>query len=313
VKSKNREKGVALIMVLGLLSLVSVWAITAGQEDWISLRQAENMAQSSRAWMAAESGLELAHSILLDDIKKSQTDNLTEDWAQAAPSFPVDEGEVTASIEDANRFINLNDLVNVQGIIQPKAVAIVQRLFLILDIPPSLVYALVDWMDAADKPSGPGGAESAAYFDKSYGPKNAPLDRIEEISLIIGFDAEMLEKLRDVAIVRVSKGVTPVNINTASREVLLALSGRMAASDANTIIQMREDQPFAAVSQVTSQPLFASFAADLTAAGIDIKSDAFIVLSRARFGRVRWGEEALLARDAKGVQTIYRQRLGWMQ
>lgn len=311
--SNNREKGVALIMVLGLLSLVSVWAITAGQEDWISLRQAENMVQSSRAWMAAESGLELAHSILVDDIKKNRTDNLTEDWAQTAPAFPVDEGEVTASIVDANRFINLNDLVNTQGIMQPKAVAIVQRLFLILDIPPALVYALVDWMDADDKPSGPGGAESAAYFDKSYLPKNAPLDRIEEISLIIGFDAEMLEKLREAAIVRESKGVTHINVNTAPREVLLALSGHMEASDANTIIQMRESKPFAAISELTAQPLFAAFATDLTAAGIDIKSDAFIVRSRAQFGRVRWGEEALLARDTTGVQTIYRQRLGWMQ
>jgi len=310
---RNREKGVALIMILGLLSLISVWAITAGQEDWISLRQEENIVQSSRAWMAAESGLELARALLLEDSKKSQTDDLSEDWAQAAPAFPVDEGAVTASIEDANRFINLNDLVNSQGIMQPNAVAIIKRLFLILDIPSDLVYALVDWMDTDNKPSGPGGAEDSAYLDLPYGPKNAPLERIEEITLIAGFDAEMLKKIRELAIVRKSKGKTPININTASREVFLALSSHMRAEDANAIIQMRDSQPFAATSELTLQSQFAPFVADLTAAGIDIKSDAFIVRSRAQFGRVRWGEEALFSRDAKGIQTIYRQRLGWMQ
>lgn len=310
---RKEERGVALVLVLGLLSLVSVWVITAAYEDWISLRQAENMDQSSRAWMAAESGLELARLALQEDAKKSQTDDLTEDWAQPTPAFPVDEGEVVVRIEDANRYLNLNDLVNPQGAMQPDRVAMAKRLFTILEIPPVLVDALVDWMDKDDLPSGPAGAESAAYADKPYGPKNMPLDRLEEIMLVAGFDADMVEELRSVVVVRESKGKTPININTAPREVLLSLSRKMTPALADAILMLRESKPFTSVGELTTQPQFAALAGELNAAGIAVKSDAFVVRSRARFGRVRWGEEMLLVRGTNTLNTVYRQRLGWKQ
>lgn len=308
-----KERGVALVLVLGLLSMVSVWAITAAYEDWISLRQAENMELSSRAWMAAESGLELGRRLLQEDSKNSQTDDLTEDWAQSAPAFPVDEGEIYVLVEDANRFLNLNDLVNSQGVAQPARVAIIKRLFSILELPPNLVNALVDWMDADDSPSGPGGAESSAYSMKSYGPKNMPLDRLEEITLIAGFNSDIVDELRGLVIAGESKGRTLVNINTAPREVLLSLSQQMTPPAVDTILMLRKAQPFTSVGQLTSQPQVAAIAGQLTAAGITVKSDVFIVRSRAKFGRVRWGEEMLLARKPNKLEVIYRQRLGWKQ
>ncbi len=307
------ERGVALVLVLGLLSMVSVWAITAAYEDWISLRQAENMELSSRAWMAAESGLELSRLLLQEDSKNSQTDDFTEDWAQPAPAFPVDEGEVSVSIEDFNRFLNLNDLVNVQGVAQPARVAIIKRLFTILELSPNLVNALVDWMDAGDSPSGPGGAESSAYSGKSYSPKNMPLDRLEELKLIAGFDSDIVDELRGLVIVGKSNGKTPVNINTAPREVLLSLSQQMTPPAVDSILMLRKAQPFTSVGQLTGQPQMAAMVGQLTAAGITVKSDVFIVRSRAKFGRVRWGEEMLLARKQNKLEIIYRQRLGWRQ
>jgi len=308
---ESKQRGAALVIVLGMVALVSAWAATAIEEDWISLRQAENMTLSTQAWMAAESGLELARVVLREDANDSDTDDLSEIWAQPTPPFAVDEGAVTGAIMDANRYINLNDLVDANGEVQDDMVAILRRLFMLIDIPDSLADALADWIDADDAPYGAYGAESPAYADKSYDVKNAPLDRLEEVLLVDGFAADMLEALRGVAVVRPGNGITPVNINTAQAKVLMALTDAISQSDVDAILEERQSSPYASVQELTTQPRFAAWAAGLNVARLSVASDAFIVHAVARFGRVQWGEEMMLGRQGAATRVIYRQRMGW--
>jgi general secretion pathway protein K len=309
--NRRRERGVALVMVLGMVALVSAWAATALEEDWISLRQTENMALSTQAWMAAESGLELARVVLREDANDSQTDDLSELWAQPTLPFAVDAGAVTGTIVDANRYINLNDLVDANGEVQDDVAATVRRLFMLVGIPDSLVDALADWIDADDAPYGTHGAESSAYAGKPYGVKNAPLDRLEEVLLVDGFEAEMLDTLRNVVVVRPGNGTTPININTAQPDVLLALTDAITESDVDAIVEERQSSPYASVQALTTQPRFAAWAAGLNVARLSVVSDAFIVRAQARFGRVRWGEEMMLGRQGAALNVMYRQRMGW--
>lgn len=313
MRCQQREKGVALVLVLSVLALVSAWAASNVREDWLSLRQAENMQLSMRAWMAAESGLELARIVLKDDAANSAIDSLEEDWAQATPAFDVDEGEIKTEIVDANRFVNLNDLVGANGAVQPEMLAIIKRLFEAFDLPSALADALADWMDADSLALGIGGGENASYLDQDYHVKNAPLDNIQELLLVIGFDAEILAKLRTVAIVRRSQGITPVNINTAPREVLMSLSPNISSSDAEAVISERDSNPYEKVADMTTQPQYAAWAASINAARLSVVSDAFVVRSAARFDRAHWGEEMLLLRDGVTLHAEYRQRLGWTE
>ena len=300
------ERGVALVIVLGVVALISSWAVTAAYEDMISLRRAENLQQSSRAWMANESALELVRFYLREDAKDNKRDNLDEDWAQPIPPLPIDDGLVTGVIIDANRYFNLNDLVNDQGVAQKDAINITRRLFTKLDISPSLVDRLVDWVDRNDLPSGAGGAEDSHYFDRPYRVKNSRLDRWQEIKLIDGFDDETMEKLKSAVTVHsVPKtGKTVVNINTAEKPVLMALFPQMTEADAESLIESR---PYDTVP--TGQPWLAG--ADT--ARLSVASDAFIVRTDALFGRARWREEYLLIRTADGKTAIeYREQQGWM-
>jgi len=309
--SRCRERGVALVMVLGMVALVSAWAATAIGEDWISLRRAENMALSTRAWMAAESGLELARIVLREDANDSQKDDLTEIWAQPTPPFDIDDGMISGSIVDANRYMNLNDLVNADGEVQDDMAAMLRRLFTLVGLSEGLVDALADWVDADNAPYGAHGAESFAYSDKPYGVKNAQLDRLEEVLLVDGFEAEMLDVLRNVVIVRPSKGITPININTAQGEVLMALADAISESDVEAILNQRDSSPFETVQSLTTQPQFSSWAPGLNVERLSVSSDAFIVRSQARFGRVLWGEEMMLGRKGSALSVVYRQRMGW--
>jgi general secretion pathway protein K len=103
------------------------------------------------------------------------------------------------------------------------------------EIWPNLVDCFVDFTDA-DEDHGLNGAEEddAYYKDKDYAPKNAPLDTVDELLLIKGFTPEIVyggppvdpkgEPLRGIAHLLTTFGDGKVNVNTASREVLLTLT-----------------------------------------------------------------------------------------
>jgi len=298
--TENRqERGAALIIVLGLVALISTWAVTAAYEDMLSLRRAENSQDEIRAEQASQSALVLAAKILREDGRDSQTDDLDENWAQDTPPFSIDEGSVFGRIVDTNRFINLNTLVDQQG----KAVAAVEKqvkaLFTLLELDDGLVDALIDWMDADDRVHGANGAEDSAYIDQDYHIKNARLDRWQELHLIRGFDAKVVNRLASVAVVRdvPANGFSPVNINTASARVLMALMPNMTAADAETFIAER---PFTSVAQaLQNRP----WAAGVNQSYLSVASDIFMVRTEARFGRVVLREKCMLQRQSGGGQT----------
>lgn len=133
-------------------------------------------------------------------------DDLEEPWAEVSPAWPVEHGEISGRIEDANRYFNLNSLVDEQGAARAEQVRICRRLFTLIDLDASLVDALVDWLDADNRPFGTGGAEAAAYLDRPYQVKNSRLDRWSELSLVRGFDRQVMQKLAAVATVHPAAG-----------------------------------------------------------------------------------------------------------
>ncbi len=301
----RRQRGVALIMVLAMVALIAGWAASAAYEDMIALRRAENLTASTRAMLAAESGVELAKLVLAQDADESKTDDLDETWAATTPPFPIDDGMIIGSIADANRFFNLNDLVDDNGKARPDSVAIARRLFSALDLDTALVDALVDWMDHDEQ----GGSEAEAYSERPYHIKNARLDRFEELRLVAGFDRDAVDVLRRVVIVRPSLagGKTPININTAPAEVLAAVFPNMSLMAAAQVVADRKNRSFLDTAALINSP----DGKGVDAARLVVASDAFLVRSLAKFGRVRWSEEQLLARQGKKFALIYRQREGW--
>lgn len=303
----KREEGVALLVVLGLVALVSVWASTAAYEDMIELRRAEDIQDNAQALLASQSAMALARKILFDDMRMTKTDNLREAWAQVKPPMPVKHGSIGEYTVDENRYFNLNDLVNAKGVAQPEAIAIARRLFVILKLNPGLVDALVDWMDADDRPSGPMGAEDAAYMDKPYRVKNARMDRWDELRMIKGFTDKVVNALATVAVVGPVPitGITPININTTNKDVLLAVIPSLNSATADAFIGGR---PYASVSAATSQP----WAQGVTPGRLSVNSDTFMVRTDAKFGRAEMREEYVLVRlNGNQVNLWSRERLDW--
>lgn len=298
-RKTKHQRGAALIIVLGLVALISTWAIDALYEDSIALHRAENSNNALRAEQASQSALILIAKILNDDLKESQTDDLNETWAQSAEAFPIDDGIVQGVIVDTNRMFNLNDLVDKNGIAKPGFETNIKTLFTQLELDASLVDALIDWMDRDSQTHGSNGAEDSSYFDRDYHVKNARLDRWHELLLIRGFDAGIVAQLEPYCIVREvpSSDITPVNINTASAQLLMALAPNMTISDAETFIGER---PFASVqSALQNRP----WASGINQTYLSVISDLFMVRTQASFGRANLRETFMLRRQS-GIVTL---------
>ena len=308
----SAQRGVALIMVLGMVAIIAAWASTAAYEDMISIRRATNMQDEVRATMANESAWVASRIAFKEDqnnplLGTPDYDSLEDLWTQIPP-WPLDDGLVAATIEDSNRYYNLNDLVDDKGVIIQAHFTQLQDMFINLGLNGNLVFALADWMDKNDIPHGAAGAEDSSYYSQDYEVKNARLDNWSELKLIQGFDTEVLTKLKTAAAVYPSKsnGSSSININTANAETLMALFPDMTLLDFETI---DTDRPYETKADINlaNQP----WAKGGDQNRLSVKSDTFMLRVHASFGQANVREEFLLSRSGSNVQLIRRERQGW--
>ncbi len=100
---------------------------------------------------------------------------------------------------------------------------------------PELIDCFNDWVDPGDEYRLHGAeSDDSFYQDRGYEVKNAPLDTVDELMLIKGFTREIVyggtdedgNEMSGIAHLLTSWGDDgKVNVNTASREVLLTLPG----------------------------------------------------------------------------------------
>ncbi|WPD21526.1 MAG: type II secretion system minor pseudopilin GspK [Candidatus Electrothrix scaldis] len=115
-----------------------------------------------------------------------------------------------------------------------------------------MLDSLVDWLDSDDEQE-ENGAERGYYsgLDPSYVPSNGPLQLIEDLVLVKGWDQKILytglkkrENASSNLIDYLTCGEQPgkVNINTAPALVLQALHGEMTEEIAADLISFRESE-----------------------------------------------------------------------
>ncbi len=253
MKTPRRPDDAGIALVVTLLALVLVMALV-----WEIFHTGTRAAQSGaygrdsiRAALLAEAGAQAAKVILREDAKNNDFDALTDVWALAQPPYELGGGTIALAIEDEERKINVNNLIMPQGKApNDQNVAVFRRLLEILAIDPSVADAVLDWLDN-DESSRVGGAESSYYLSLPYPYKckNDLLDTVDELRLVRGVTPEVFEKLRPYVTVH-SSG--KVNINTAPKEVLMALSagqgetsmGEIDEKAADALIASRQDRPF---------------------------------------------------------------------
>ncbi len=234
--SKHRQHGVAVITALLVVALgtITIVSIISRQQYSLVREQNEGLIQASRS--LAVSGERFGAAILFRDIEQGDregTDSLEDDWATTIPPIPVDNATLQGCVVDMQGHFNLNNVVDAEGNADEPYVDQLRRLLGELGVDVTKADAIVDWIDTNLDATLPDGAEDDYYsgLTPPYRAANAPMVSVSELQLVKGFSSQVPEEYEDyklllphISALPVTQGKTPVNVNTATPQVLSALS-----------------------------------------------------------------------------------------
>ncbi|TCK04640.1 type II secretion system protein K (GspK) [Phorcysia thermohydrogeniphila] len=225
MSSSGSRKGFVLFLVLVMVSVTASFLFSLYYVSTLNFKKAESFRDYTVAYHAAVSAVKLALYFLRND--NNGFDGIGDDWA--SPFYYNYRGiSVSIRIEDECGKINVNNLKD------NRWYGIAQRLFEKLELNVDLADALRDWIDGDDEVFG-NGAESFYYEGLGYRPSNVPMKSIYELFYVKGVDDRVFKKLRNYLTVYGGK----VNVNSAPKEVLLALSPQMGEDAVDSIIENR--------------------------------------------------------------------------
>ncbi len=308
----RRRSGVALILTLLVVALLSASAITFIKRVHLEALVAENAHDFAQAEIMAQAGLKGAMTILAMDNK--DYDAATDIWADfpkyaALASGLFDEGDFTGSIEDLSGLFNVNYLVGQDGLVSEERLAQFERLFDLLQLDPEPVSSILDWLDTDEEPRS-GGAESAYYISQteSYPSGNGPLATLGQLSLIKGVTENLLkgndERPGLLSLLTVnSKGV--ININTAPALILQSLDDDLTSEAVQGIMERRAAEPFEKLDDLqTVSGITPEIMARITGL-VAVDSSFFRIRLEGHFRQATVRLTAVVQRSGDAVRLIF--------
>ena len=257
MNSLRNQNGMALLLVLIIVALLSALVIEFSFSTLVDLRATETFRDRTKAYYLARGGIEAARMILQED--DNEFDHSSEFWGNPLVNIPAGDGDVSITIADLTGRFNLNFIADNRGNPLPGYHRFVTLCKEILQLdqfqPQELADSLVYWFITDKNQTTP----DDAYYDglqPSYRRRGEKLTILAELRLVKGFDLQRFEKL--IPYVRVV-GEEQINLNTAPAEVLYAWQFSAAEEnievlldwqDIVALVDYRQQSPFQILSNL---------------------------------------------------------------
>jgi general secretion pathway protein K len=298
-----RQQGVALITAVLITAAIAIAAVAMAAQQTLDTRRTANIIDGDRSYVFALGVESWAKQILLRDQRDNKTDNLHEDWALKLPPIAVEGAVVTGHIEDMQGRFNLNNLIK-DGKISALDMERFQRLLTILGLDPNLADGVVDWIDPDSDVTQPAGAEDPQYMraDVPYRAANRPFVSPSELLLVQGFTSEIYRKIEPFVCALPAR--TAINVNTASKEVIMALANNISDAAAQQLIDDRGDNGYDTLGAFLQDKVLAGLGVNQD--GLSVSTDYFLLDALTKFDRVQTHLFSLLARINNGINVVFR-------
>lgn len=307
----RRQRGLAAITALLIVAVAASAAALMLSQQAAMLDQTAMVAHRAQADAYAQAGFDWARGVLAQDGR--DVDHLGEGWAQPMAGLPVERAVVSGIILDEQGKLNLNNLA-ANGKASDPDVRVFRQLLEALGLARELADAVVDWIDRDADLSGPGGAEDAYYLGlpRPYRAANQPMQQVEELYRVRGFDAKTVARLRPyVTAIPVTGGTatarTKVNVNTAPQLLLAALLPEVPPPQIEGLVAMRRTTPFISEARILDA-IKPSGDAGLVGTFLDVKSGWFLVGVQVAQEDVHVAGDALIERRADGRTVMIWRR-----
>lgn len=302
------QRGAALLVAMLILSVVATLATGMVWQQWRAVQvEAAERARTQAAWIL-NGALDWARLILREDGRDGGADHLGEPWAvplaeaRLSTFLAVDRDATTddgpeaflaGAITDAQARYNLRNLV-VQGQVVPAQLRVLQRLCDAAGLPASVAEQIAAGLRAA--------WSGTADADAPLAPRH-----VAELRWL-GVSDDAVQRLAPW--LTLLPAATPVNLNTAPREVLAAVLEGLDAASAERLVQARDRSPFRSVEQAKSV-----LGADSPVRfdGTGVTTAYFVVHGRLRLDDRIVEERSLVQRSGRDVVVLQRERVNMVE
>ncbi|MFN4352254.1 MAG: type II secretion system minor pseudopilin GspK [Hylemonella sp.] len=304
MKPVARQEGAALLTAMLTVTLVATYAATSLWQQSRGLEvEAAERARSQQAWVLI-GALDWARLILREDARTSQIDHLSEPWAlplqesRLSSFLSLDSGEaeqadevyLSGQISDLQARLNVANLV-LDGRISEQDLQAWQRLYTRLHLPePELAAFAQNLLQASTPAQATAGAR-------------LPPQRVEHL-LWLGLSPQSLAVLKPYITLLPVR--TPLNLNTASAEVIHASLPGLDMAQAQRLVALRTTAAFRSVVDGLRDT---GVQAERQSAGaLGVSSRFFEIQGRLRLGSTTVRELSLVERQDQDVRVLWRQR-----
>lgn len=309
---RQNEKGMALLLVLVIVALLSSLVIEFSFSTLVDLRAAETYRDRAKAYYLARGGIEAARTILQED--KNGFDHPEEFWGQSLVNIPAGDGDVSIEIHDLSGRLNINAVADERG--NPLAgyhrfVALCEEVLqLNKEEAQQLADSLVYWYNG-DKTAVTPDDEYYAALKPPYSRRGKKLTVLDELRLVRGVDQNRFERLSPYLRVM---GDNQINVNTAPPEVLYAWQFSAAEDhieiifdreDISAIVDYRGQHPFHTLNDLS---LVAGIENRWSAAwlhdSIGVKGMIYHILSQGRINQVGRQAQAIVSKQGNQLLSF---------
>jgi len=321
---RRQQQGAALLLAMLTVTLVATLASAALWQQWraTEVEKAERQ-RAQAAWILA-GALDWTRLILREDARGNQNsgnpDHLGEPWAmpleeaRLSTFLAADKNNNAADTPDealqaflSGEVIDLQSRLNFLNLVKPTGSGATvsadisqpdldafTRLYQLLDLPQTELDAAAQALLATSR-----------HAANNPQPSHSALipNTLAQLAWL-GIDNASLSALEPHVTVLPER--TPVNLNTASAQVLAASVPGLSLADAQKLVSERARNPFRSLVEVGR--VVPAVASQLGAASHDVRSRYFEIRGRLRLDDVVIEERSQVVRNDKLVRVIRRAR-----
>jgi general secretion pathway protein K len=331
--SRNRQRGVALIIALILVALAAILATKLTFDGFMERQRTVGILAGDQAMQFGFGAEALAADILTQTSGNTQQVTLNDPWAQPAPPMPITpqsdpEGEpigiLQGTLEDMQGRFNLNNLGHYTAATSgapaaaaapdPIPLAQFQRLLVAVGLEPKWAQMAQDWIMAQNTSGGVQALTGDSVYmaqTPPYRSSQFPMTSPTELMNLPGFGYERYRKIAPYVTVLPS-AMTPVNICTASAVVLESLADNLNGELGNeqSLAQGRKAGCFPNLQTFQNIVGTKNWAAMNMAVWANVTSSYFRLTTRVTLGTSEFTLYSLLWRTSGGKVTPLLRTFG---
>lgn len=339
----RHQRGAALLVVLFIVALVSIIATQMGVSLQLQGQRTANIkAQNQAQWFAL--GAEHYATIAMKEVLNLSNGviHLNQPWAEPI-SFPIENGVITAQLEDAQACLNINALISAptssatiggtpasseqtptqSNGASTSSVGDLAQAFteLVRRVNGNDTYnaevvrdSLLDFIDE-DTQARQLGAEDETYRGAAfpYLAANRFLADISELRLVNGVDIAWLPELLKYVCVIPNQHTMTININTIKEEDALLLSAllNITEADAQNLISNRPEDGYDDIQAFFNEPLLNTLQLDpMMQAWFTISTEYFTLRTETQYDQSRFFLSSLLRVSNDNELTVVHRKFG---